>query len=63
MKVTNTLVIMLVLFFTGLWVHESCAAIDAESVMGVWLFDAGKGAEVKDSSGKEMMERLLVLSE
>ena len=52
MKVINTLVIILVLFLTGFWICESSAAIDPESVMGVWLFDAGKGAEVKDSSGK-----------
>ncbi|MDE0313573.1 MAG: LamG domain-containing protein [Candidatus Poribacteria bacterium] len=52
MKVINISVVILVLFLTGVWIHESCAAIDAESVMGVWLFDSGKGAEVKDSSGK-----------
>lgn len=52
MKVINTLVVILVLSIIGLWIHESCAEIDPESVIGVWLFDAGKGAEVKDSSGK-----------
>ncbi len=52
MKVINILVIMLGLSITGLWIHESCAEIDPESIMGMWLFDKGKGAEVVDSSGK-----------
>lgn len=43
MKVFNILMIISVQFVTGLWVHESFAAIDAESVTGVWLFDLGKG--------------------
>lgn len=37
------------LVFTSL----SYARIDPESIVGLWLFDEGKGDTVKDSSGKE----------
>jgi hypothetical protein len=39
--------IVLCLLFTG----QSDAKIDPKSIVGIWLFDEGKGDNVKDSSG------------
>ncbi|MDE0085664.1 MAG: hypothetical protein OXU23_08150, partial [Candidatus Poribacteria bacterium] len=50
MKVLITLVAMIVLFISAVWVQESTSEIDPESLMGMWHFDQGKGATVKDSS-------------
>ena len=51
MRVIGALIAMAVLFISGIWVQESTSEIDPESLMGMWLFDQGKGATVKDSSG------------
>lgn len=51
MRVIGALIAMAVLFISGIWVQESASEIDPESLMGMWLFDQGKGATVKDSSG------------
>ena len=51
MRVIATLIAMTILFHSGIWVQESKADIDPESLMGMWLFDQGKGDTVKDSSG------------
>lgn len=50
MKVINALIAIVVLFIAGISVRESYAKIDPESLMGMWLFDQGKGDVVKDSS-------------
>ena len=50
MKVLITLVAMIVLFISAMWVQESTSEIDPESLMGMWHFDQGKGDAVKDSS-------------
>ena len=51
MKVMNALIAMVVLFIAGIWVQESVSKIDPESIMGMWLFDQGKGGTVEDTSG------------
>ena len=50
MKVMNALIAMAILFIAGIWVQESTAEIDPDTLMGMWLFDQGKGDVVKDSS-------------
>ena len=50
MRIVNSLIAMVVLFITGMWVQESTAKIDPETLMGMWLFDHGKGDVVKDAS-------------
>ena len=42
MKVLITLVAMIVIFISGIWVQESISEIDPASLMGMWLFDQGK---------------------
>ena len=37
----------------SLLIAGSSAAFNVESIVGVWLFDEGKGDEILDSSGKE----------
>ncbi|MDE0424132.1 MAG: LamG domain-containing protein [Candidatus Poribacteria bacterium] len=51
MKVLITLVAMIVIFISGIWVQESISEIDPASLMGMWLFDQGKGDAVVDTSG------------
>ena len=50
MRVIGTLIAVMVLFISGIWVQESISEIDPESLMGMWHFDHGKGGTVKDSS-------------
>ena len=50
MRVIGTLIAIMVLFISGIWVQESTAKIDPETLMGMWLFDHGKGNTVKDAS-------------
>ena len=50
MRVIGTLIAIMVLFISGIWVQESISEIDPESLMGMWHFDHGKGGTVKDSS-------------
>lgn len=51
MKLISTLIAMVVLLIAVVSVRESCGEIDPESIMGMWLFDQGKGGTVKDTSG------------
>ena len=51
MRVISAFIAMAVFFILGIWIQESTSQIDPESLMGMWLFDQGKGATVKDSSG------------
>ena len=50
MRVIGTLIAIMVLFISGIWVQEGMSEIDPESLMGMWHFDHGKGGTVKDSS-------------
>ena len=50
MRVIGAFIAMTVLFVAGIWVQESRSEIDPETLMGMWLFDQGKGNVVKDSS-------------
>ena len=43
MRVVSALIAMTVICVGGIWVQESTSEIDPESVMGIWLFDQGKG--------------------
>jgi len=51
MRGMNVLIMIVVLWITGVWIQESPSKIDPESLMGVWLFDQGKGDTVVDTSG------------
>ena len=51
MRFINALIAMVVVFIGGIWVQEGAPKIDPESAMGIWLFEHGKGATVKDTSG------------
>ena len=50
MKVISALIAVVVLFIAGISVRQTCAEIAPESLMGMWLFDQGKGGTVKDGS-------------
>ena len=50
MRVISALIAITVLSISGIWVQESMSEIDPKSLMGMWLFDQGKGDTVKDSS-------------
>ena len=50
MRIISALIAMAVLSISGIWVQESASKIAPESLMGMWLFDQGKGDTVKDSS-------------
>ena len=52
MKVMNIWSIILAVVITGLWVHNSYSQIDTESLVGMWLFDKGRGDDVVDYSNK-----------
>ena len=45
MRVIGTLIAVMVLFISGIWVQESISEIDPESLMGMWHFDHGKGGD------------------
>jgi hypothetical protein len=51
MKENYLPIAMLVLFFVSSLVSPSYARIDPEAVVGIWLFEEGKGTVAEDSSG------------
>ena len=51
MRGMNALTMIVVLLIAGVWIQESPSKIDPESLMGMWLFDQGKGNKVVDTSG------------
>jgi hypothetical protein len=51
MGVKGLLVTMVFLFAVGILVSSSYAGIDPETIVGIWLFDEGKGNMAEDSSG------------
>ena len=51
MRGMNALIMITVLLIAGVWVQESTSEIDPEALMGMWLFDQGKGDAVVDTSG------------
>ncbi len=53
MRTRFLLVAVVVLSVFIMWAGLSSAAIDPESVAGIWLFDEGNGKTIKDSSGNE----------
>jgi hypothetical protein len=54
MKVRCLLIVVVVLFATGILTNQSYAKIDPKSISGKWLFDEGNGDTVKDSSGNKI---------
>jgi len=53
MKVRYLLIVVVVLFAVGMLTVPSYAKIDPETVIGMWLFDEGKGDIATDSSGNK----------
>ncbi len=51
MRGMNALIMITVLLIAGVWVQKSTSEIDPEALMGMWLFDQGKGDAVVDTSG------------
>ena len=51
MRVKYLLIAMVVLFAVGILASSSYARIDPEAIVGIWLFDEGKGNIAEDSSG------------
>lgn len=51
MKVRLLWVSAIVLFIVGTLAVSSYAALDPDTLVGVWKFDEGKGNTAKDSSG------------
>lgn len=54
MKVRFLLIVVVVLFATGILTTQSYAKIDPKSITGLWLFDEGNGDVAKDSSGNKI---------
>jgi hypothetical protein len=53
MKVRYLLIVVVVLFADGMLTTQSYAKIDPKTIVGMWLFDEGKGDTAKDSSGNK----------
>ena len=51
MRMKCLLIAMIALFAVGILISSSYAKIYSEALVGMWLFDEGKGAVAEDSSG------------
>jgi len=48
-----------IIFFGLMFTGQSFAKINPKSIVGIWLFDEGKGDLVKDSSGNKNDGKLM----